>query len=323
MTNRPATNRTLRTTTRTAVVAPGLVVLTALVIAALVAAPSLPDRMAVHFRADGTADGWSSPWPVFWITLAVAAGAVALAFAALRMPDRRTAATLVLVANLFAGSLGTAWIVLAATNTVGDGTLSGWWTVPFLAVSAVIAAVPVVALVRSAAPVPAHDVEPLRVGSDTRVAWRARIGSRWFAAVGAVVVGLGIGTGIATAPAGVGTAVVSGAAMVVAGLAVLVLARVELTVDRRGMRLTSTWTRIPLMRVPLERIESCGWEDVSPGQWGGWGYRFSGRGVAYVVRSGPGLVARLRGGQARMVTVPDAAGGAAALGALLAQRTPA
>ncbi len=317
------TNRPMHARTRLAVVAPGMVVLLALVVAALVAAPSLPDRMAVHFGADGTADGWSSPWPVFWITLAVTAGAVALAIAALRMPDRRTAATLVLVANLFAGSLGTAWIVLAATNTVGDGTLSGWWTVPFLAVSAVIAAVPVVALVRSAPPVPAHDVEPLRIGADTRVAWRARIGSRWFAALGAVVVGLGIGTGLAIAPADLGTAVASGAVLVVAGLAVLVLARVELTVDRRGMRLTSTWTRIPLMRVPLERIESCGWEDVSPGQWGGWGYRFSGRGVAYVVRSGPGLVARLRGGRARMVTVPDAAGGAAALGALLAHRTPA
>ncbi|WIE73489.1 DUF1648 domain-containing protein [Curtobacterium sp. MCJR17_020] len=317
------TNRPMRSRTRVAVVAPGLVVLLTLVVAALVAAPSLPDRMAVHFGADGTADGWSSPWPVFWITLAVTAGAVALAFAALRLPDRRTAATLVLVANLFAGSLGTAWIVLAATNTVGDGTLSGWWTVPFLVVSAVIAAVPVVALVRTAPPVPAHDVEPLRIGSDTRVAWRAHIGSRWFAALGAVVVGLGIGTGLAMAPSDIGTAVASGAVSVVAGLAVLVLARVELTVDRRGMRLTSTWTRIPLMRVPLERIESCGWEDVSPGQWGGWGYRFSGRGVAYVVRSGPGLVARLRGGQARMVTVPDAAGGAAALGALLAHRTPA
>lgn len=317
------TNRPMRLRTRVAVVAPGMVVLLTLVVAALVAASNLPDRMAVHFGADGTADGWSSPWPVFWITLAVTAGAVALAFAALRMPDRRTAATLVLVANLFAGSLGTAWIVLAATNTVGDRTLSGWWTVPFLAVSAVIAAVPVVALVRTASPLPAHDVEPLRIGSDTRVAWRARIGSRWFAALGAVVVGLGIGTGLAMAPADLGTAVASGAVLVVAGLAVLVLARVELTVDRRGMRLTSTWTRIPLMRVPLERIESCGWEDVSPGQWGGCGYRFSGRGVAYVVRSGPGLVARLRGGQARMVTVPDAAGGAAALGALLAHRTPA
>lgn len=187
----------------------------------------------------------------------------------------------------------------------------------------VVAAVPVLALFRVAAPVPAHEVAPLAVGPDTRVAWRARVGSRWFAVIGAVVVVLGVGTAVWTASAGVTTAVVSGLAMVIAGIAVLVLARVELTVDRRGMRLTSTWTRIPLMRVPLERIESCGWEQVTPGQWGGWGYRISGRGVAYVVRSGPGLVARLRGGQARMVTVPDAAGGAAALGALLAGRETA
>ncbi len=74
------------------------------------------------------------------------------------------------------------------------------------------------------------------------------------------------------------------------------------------------------MRVPLARIESAGWEDVSPGQWGGWGLRVSGRGVAYVTRSGSGLVVRLSGGRARLVTVEDADRGAAVLEALLAGR---
>jgi len=314
------TTRPMTTGTRLAVTAPGLLVAVGLVLTAVLAASTMPARIAIHFRTDGTADGWGSPWTAFWVTLAVALVAVVLAFSALRWRDRRTAATVLLVANLLAGTLGTAWVVLAWTNTAGDGTLSPWWTVPFLLVAVVVAAVPVLALFRVAAPVPAHEVAPLAVGPDTRVAWRARVGSRWFAVLGAVVVVLGVGTAVWTASAGVTTAVVSGLAMVLAGLAVLVVARVELTVDRRGMRLTSTWTRIPLMRVPLDRIESCGWEQVSPGQWGGWGYRISGRGVAYVVRSGPGLVARLRGGQARMVTVPDAAGGAAALGALLAGR---
>jgi hypothetical protein len=314
------TTRPMTAATRLAVVAPGLLAAVGLVLTAVLTAPTMPARIAIHFRTDGTADGWGSPWTAFWVTLAVALAAVAIAMSALRWPDKRTAATVLLVANLLAGTLGSAWVVLAWTNTTGDGTLSPWWTVPFMLVAVVVAAVPVLALFRVAAPVPTHDVAPLAVGPDTRIAWRARVGSRWFAVLGALVVVLGVGTAVWTASAGVTTAVVSGLAMVLAGLGVLVLVRVELTVDRRGMRLTSTWTRIPLMRVPLERIESCGWEQVSPGQWGGWGYRISGRGVAYVVRSGPGLVVRLRGGQARMVTVPDAAGGAAALGALLAGR---
>lgn len=317
------TTRPMTAGTRLAVVGPGLLVAVGLVLTAVLAASAMPARIAIHFRTDGTADGWGSPWTAFWVTLAVALAAVAIAMSALRWPDERTAATVLLVANLLAGTLGSAWVLLAWTNTAGDGTLSPWWTVPFLLVAVLVAAVPVLALFRVAAPVPAHDVAPLAVGPDTRIAWRARVGSRWFAVLGALVVVLGVGTAVWTASAGVTTAVVSGLAIVLAGLAVLVLARVELTLDRRGMRLTSTWTRIPLMRVPLERIESCGWEQVSPGQWGGWGYRISGRGVAYVVRSGPGLVARLRGGQARMVTVPDAAGGAAALGALLAGRATA
>ncbi|MGN6407849.1 MAG: DUF1648 domain-containing protein, partial [Curtobacterium sp.] len=119
------------------------------------------------------------------------------------------------------------------------------------------------------------------------------------------------------ASASVGAAVFAGAVMLVAGLASLVLARVEVTVDRRGLRVTSTGTRIPIMRVPLERIDSCGWEQVSPGQWGGWGYRISGRGIAYVTRTGPGIVVRLRGGGARVVTVADAERGAAALEVML------
>ncbi|ROP73985.1 DUF1648 domain-containing protein [Curtobacterium sp. PhB115] len=317
------TTRTMGTGARVAVVAPGLVVTAALVVAAVSGAPTLPDRMAIHFGADGTADGWSSPWPAFWVTLAVTVAAVALAVAALRFRDRRTAAVVLLVANLLAAILATAWIALAWTSADGSDTFPVWWTVVFLAVGAVAAAIPVTALFRAAPPVPAHDVAPLQVAPDARIAWRAHTGSRTFGVLGVLVAALGIGIGLGTAPSGIATAVVSGGVMVLAGIATLTLAQVELTVDRRGLRLTSTWTRIPLMRVPLERIESCGWEDVSPGQWGGWGYRFSGRGVAYVVRSGPGLVARLRGGSARTVTVPDAADGAAALGALLAARRPA
>ncbi|RIJ58412.1 DUF1648 domain-containing protein, partial [Clavibacter phaseoli] len=120
-----------------------------------------------------------------------------------------------------------------------------------------------------------------------------------------------------------GAAALAGIPLLVAGLAMLALARVVVTADRRGLRVVSAWTGIPIMRVPLARIESAGWEDVSPGQWGGWGLRVSGRGLAYVTRSGPGLVVRLSGGRARLVTVADADRGAAVLEGLLAGRRSA
>ncbi|WP_420370423.1 DUF1648 domain-containing protein [Curtobacterium sp. L1-20] len=311
----------MSTGARVAVVTPGALVVVALAVAALSIGPGLPTRVATHFGADGTADGWGSPWPFFWVATAFAVLAAGLAVGALRARDRRTWATVLLVTNLLGGTLGTAWIAVAVVNTTtADPVFPMWWALVVLPVSVLVAAPSVVALVRAAGPVPARDVPPLDVGPDAHVAWRARIGSPWLALVGVASLAGGVWAAWTTASVSPGTAVVTGALLVVAGLAVLVLARVEVTVDRRGLRLTSTLTRIPVMRVPLARIESCGWEQVSPGQWGGWGYRISGRGVAYVVRSGPGLVARLRGGGTRMVTVPDAERGAAALGALLAAR---
>lgn len=317
------TTRTMGTGARLAVVTPGVVLAIALGIVAVTVGPTLPDRVATHFGADGTPNGWSSPWVFFWITAIVAVGAVGLAASALRFRDRRTAAMLTLVANLLTGVFVCVWIVIALSNAAGAPTMPWWWTLVFLVVAVAAALPPTLALVRAAPPVPAHDVEPLAVGPDARVAWRAAISVWWFTALGVAVAALGVVCALLTAPESVAGAVVAGVLLFTAGLSALVLARVEVTVDRRGLRLTSTWTRIPLMRVPLDRIESCGWEQVSPGQWGGWGYRISGRGVAYVVRSGPGLVARLRGGGARMVTVPDAERGAAALGALLAARESA
>lgn len=312
--------RSMPTGTRVAVVAPGVVVLLALVVAAVALGPSLPARIAVHFAADGTPDGWGSPWAMLAAALGLAAAAVAVAVVALRAADRRTAATWVAVVDLVAGALAAGWIVIALRHAAGDGTLPVAWAVVILGVGVLAAGVPLVALVRGASPVAAHDVPSLPVTPTARVAWRAHAGSVWFAAVGAAVVALGIVAGAQTAKLDAGTAALSSVPLVLAGLAVLALARVDVTVDGRGLRVTSSWTRIPVMRVPLDRIESCGWEDVSPGQWGGWGLRLSGRGVAYVAGSGRGLVVRLRGGRARLVTSADAERGAAVLTTLLAAR---
>jgi len=315
--------RPLPTGARVAVVAPAVVLLAALAATAAVLAPSLPAQVAVHFAADGTPDGWGSPWVMLGMAAGLAAVAIVLAVVGLRATDRRTAATGVAVVNLIAGALAAGWITIALRAAAGDGTLAVAWVVLFLGVGALAAGIPLVALVRHASPVPAHDVPALPVAATARVAWRAHAGSAWFGGIGAAVVVAGIVAGISTSGLDAGTAALSSVLPVMTGLALLALARVDVTVDARGLRVTSSWTRIPVMRVPLDRIESGGWEDVSPGQWGGWGLRFSGRGVAYVTRSGSGLVVRLRGGGSRLVTVADAHQGAAVLGALLAARDAA
>jgi uncharacterized membrane protein HdeD (DUF308 family) len=299
--------------TRLAVVTPSAVALVTLAVTGAVLAPRLPARIATHFGGDGSADGFGSPWPFFWIALAVAAASTVATVLALGRRDRRTGALLVLVAALLGPVLAAAWIETAVTALTGSARFEQWWTLVFLALGAVSAAISVPPLWRSAAPVPVRAPPTLDVAPDARVAWRSRVGSAWFLVSGIGAIVLGVVVAVLTASASVPAAVFAGAVMLVAGLASLVLARVEVTVDRRGLRVTSTGTRIPIMRVPLERIDSCGWEQVSPGQWGGWGYRISGRGVAYVTRTGPGIVVRLRGGGARVVTVADAERGAAAL----------
>ncbi len=315
---------TTRTTigTRLAVVAPSAVALLALAVTGAVAAPRLPDRIATHFGADGTADGFGSPWPFFWIAVTVCTAATIGSVLAPRQRDRRTGALVVLVAALIAPVLATAWIATVVLARTGSDHFSPWWTLLFLGVGVVAAVVAVPPLWRSATPVPVRSARPLEVAPDVRVAWRAHVGSAWFVVLGAATIVAGVLLVVWTAVTSGGSEMVAGIVTAVAGIAVLVLARVEVTVDRRGLRVTSGGTRVPLMRVPLDRVESCGWEQVSPGQWGGWGYRVTGRGIAYVTRSGPGIVVRLRGGGARVVTVDDAARGASALAALL-ERTPA
>jgi len=316
------TTRPMSRATRTAVTAPAAVLLLALLVAAVALGPELPARIAQHFDAAGTANGWGSPWPVFGGALATAVVALGVALAVPRFPDRRTAAMVVLVTELLASVLVVTWILLAVVNRSAEPTLPVAATLVIVPVAVVAGAVPLVALWRTAGPVPRRAVAPLAVPPGARVAWRGRAGSRWFAVLGVLLTVIGV---VAAVMVGVGadatgTAVVTGGVSVFVGLTVLVLARVEVTVDRRGLRVTSAVTRLPLMRVPLDQVRSCGWEDVSPGQWGGWGYRFSGRGVAYVSRSGPGLVVETVGGGARLVTVDGAAEAAATLGALLEAR---
>ncbi|MEV0717181.1 hypothetical protein [Asanoa sp. NPDC050611] len=114
----------------------------------------------------------------------------------------------------------------------------------------------------------------------------------------------------------------SWAVLVVPAAALLVLAEVRVSVDRRGLRLTAGLLRLPFKRIPLDRIARAYVQDIDPLRWGGWGYRFMlpGR-SAFVTRSGPGLVVELTNGHQFAVTVRDPRTPAALLNALR-QRDP-
>jgi hypothetical protein len=108
-------------------------------------------------------------------------------------------------------------------------------------------------------------------------------------------------------------------AVVVAAL-ILSSAWFTVTVDRRGLTVRSAvgW---PRFSVPVEEVQEAVVTTVAPlPEFGGWGYRV-GRGgrVGVVLRAGEGLQVERTGGRSFVVTVDDAATGAALLNTLAAR----
>ncbi|MER5201712.1 DUF1648 domain-containing protein [Streptomyces sp. NPDC002825] len=106
----------------------------------------------------------------------------------------------------------------------------------------------------------------------------------------------------------------------VIGVPGLALARVRVTVDRRGLTVRPSLSSRPRIRVPLDEVAGADVRDVDAvADFGGWGYRVRAHRTGVVLRSGEALVVRRTGGREFAVTVPDA-GTAAALLNTLAER---
>ncbi|WP_225801525.1 DUF1648 domain-containing protein [Streptomyces sp. NK15101] len=109
----------------------------------------------------------------------------------------------------------------------------------------------------------------------------------------------------------------------VIGLPGLALARVRVTVDRRGVTVRSALASRPRTRIPLDDVTGASVRDLDAAavlaEFGGWGYRVRAHRTGVIVRSGEALVVRRSGGREFAVTVPDA-GTAAALLNTLAER---
>ncbi len=161
---------------------------------------------------------------------------------------------------------------------------------------------------------PTGDLDlPLRaVAPGGSVAWSTVIGPTWLTWVVAATLALQVVVAVAvpaTAPAAV-----------VALALTLAFARLEITVDHRGLRLVAGLLRLPLKRIALVRVARAEVADLRPSEWGGWGYRIAPGRSALVLRGGPALVVTSTDGRRFAATVKDPATPAGLLNGLTAVR---
>jgi hypothetical protein len=279
-------------------------------------AADLPDPITTHWGFDGAPDG-SSGRTLFTIAVA-AAWLLAWALLALlaRSPHARAGARLHEAVPILAAGGFIAGLTLA-TVAANDGAAS-WREAGELGAGAVIAPLLGGALAggiayalergRPAAPRAAAPTAPAtaNLAPGERAVWVGRASSPATAAafaVGAVALAaLGVLTGN-------GWGVAVGATLVPAAVW---FSSVRVTASHAGVRVAYGPAGPAAKHVPLDQIERAEAAEIEPRKWGGWGYRWAGRGrSAVVLRRGPGLVLRLRDGRVFGVTVdsPDAAAG--------------
>ncbi|MEU8787071.1 DUF1648 domain-containing protein [Streptomyces sp. NPDC048637] len=278
-------------------------------------ADRLPDPLATHFRG-ARADGFSSVQGFLTESLAVllVLGCVFGLLFQVRVPVPDVPW---LIAGCFATAAGLGHSlcgILLANAGVGDASAvrgPRWQLAVGLGVALLAGAVGRL-LAGAAPPQPrrARGATPrLDLPAGTTAGWSRTISSSPLIVLGVLLLGAGLVVG---ALAGW----LSAAGLLLGGAAVLPLASVRVTVDRRGLALSPTLLpgRFRLRRIPVDRIAEARSRRISCfAEFGGWGYRIRSGASGLVLRSGEGIVVRLTNGREFAVTVDDAATAAALL----------
>lgn len=318
-TPRPAPPHRL-TTTLTALGMPAVVLVVTVAIA-LSWTPRLPDPLAVHWSGSQGPDAFGSLKDAVAIpllfALVFAVGMWALAFWTGRDTSTRRLAAgcatglAVLMSVTVLGSLQVQLNLTDAADAPGIDHVVAW---AFTA--GLLAGVAVAFLVPRTPPAPSVDpVDPdaprATLAAHERAAWNRSVTSRVGANVGAVVVLVNVGLAIVTRMP---------ALLIVAAALGLLLATnlvLRVSVDARGLTARSPlgW---PAVRVPLDEVVAARVTQVDPfGEFGGWGYRVGAGGrVGFVLRKGDAIEVERTAGRVTVVTVDDAATGAALLNTL-------
>lgn len=275
----------------------------------ILAADRLSDPLASHFTAGGAPDGFTGRGTLLAVLLGLALSCAVL-FGALAgsasgssltgHDGRRTAVGVSWGVAVLLGVLS--WGVAAANldlSDAADATLPLWWVAVGLgggAVTGVVAHHLTRPGPTAAAPGP---VPAMELGDTERVSWTRVVVSRPLAALGAVLTVVGAALALA------GASPVAPIALVGASVLVAAASTARVTVDRRGLRVGLGPFGWPRIVVPSAEIVSATAADVSPAEFGGWGYRIAPGASAVILRSGPALVVTRRSGRRLAVTVDD------------------
>ena len=312
-------------------------VLPAALLAVVVAVPAalwsrLPGRVADHWTITGTANGTAprlAALAVLGVVAIAGTGVVWRGWAAARkgtLPRGRAAAAAgagaaTITAGLFVTALAAASVIMVVVANLGGGGvrsasvgvagLAGIFCGP-----AALAGLANYLLRRFGGLGAADDGaqrSSLGLRAGERAAWtgRARAARAW--AAGVLLLAGGLLAGVAAAQW------TPGAALLAAGVAMLGFTSVRVTVAARGVTVGYGALGLRLTRIPLRRIASA---EAVEQKARAFGYRGNLRvfgAAAVVVRRGPALRLTLRDGKTFLVTVDDAATGAALLNDLIAR----
>lgn len=325
-----ARDRALRAYVYAGLLAPLLVAAAAIAVQ-LVVIPDVPDPVAVHWTVggpDGFGPAWSYPLMTALVGFLLPALLALSAVPSVRRGDSGPTFKLVAATSLglsvLMSALATALLVSQrGLDDAADAPGAGWLV--GLAFAAGIAAagiawiaLPTLPYVRTQ-----HELPDVALAAGERVAWMRTAGMR-----GGLVVLLG-GVAVALGLAGLWMLVAgdpaAGGIMLGAGILIGALASMTttfaVTADDRGLRVRAAagW---PTFEVPLDDMESVTAIEVSGlGQFGGYGLRSVPGAFGVILRAGEAIEVTRSSGRRFVVTVDDAATGAAVLDALVAQRS--
>ncbi|WP_433830626.1 DUF1648 domain-containing protein [Actinoplanes sp. CA-015351] len=260
----------------------------------------LPDRIATHWNGSGAANGFSSATG-FWVGTLIAgvlAGMVALVAAAVTASAFRSA-------NDSAGGKTTddpardvRRVAAGRTSVIGAGAVAG-------AATGVWVATATAALADSTDPRPGWRFGYLAIG----LAWGLAV---WLIAGRAPRIDV---------PAQEPVDALALGPTERAAWSTTLRSLLRVTVDRRGLRLTTAVGGFAFKRIALDEITGAEVAEINPIEWGGWGYRVKPGSSALVLRGGPGLVLQLRDGRRFAVTLDDPRTPAALINGLRANST--
>lgn len=270
----------------------------------------LPERIATHWSDLGAADGDAPTIAVFVIVLGVAATAAitgTVLVTASRLTARTTQASMFwlgMPAALAAACwLAPAWLTLRAGSA--DDAVLGAWIIP-LVLCLLYGVVPYAVAPRpGTSEALATQTMPLAPGEVG--AWSRTLTANIFVYATIVVAAIAVVVILPLALSGsLASAWLAPVILLVATVVLASFIRIRVSADWRGLRVVSLLLRIPLKRIPLDRIRRAEAAQLNPGEWGGWGYRFMPGRTALVLRSGPGLVVTSVDGTQFAISLADA-----------------